>query len=233
MGARSGQDFPDLLVCQASGINTITVEIYMVLIMNILDSKIFFKPKDNAVYEEVFMAIKMIFQIVRLFRDDHYSFWLFLKHVGCITDNTDEKNRQELQYPRRLKNKSYFRVYGRACVYETQPFQSKILQDFQNMRLIRAPAEKRDRPEYVSHLSVPDLTFEHEQFAKINCFLKRYHEAMQRQITRIPVPLVDLTFQYDQFSHLPDESSRLEKEMNVSEENQSVDALLLQLKLCI
>jgi hypothetical protein len=208
MGARSGQDFPDLLVCQAACINTITVEIYMVLIMNILDSNIFFKPKDNAVYEEVFIAIKMIFQIVKLFRDDHYSFWLFLKHVGCITDNTDEKNRQELEYPRRLKDKSYFRVYGRACVYETQPFQSKILQDFQNMRLIRAPEEKRDRPDYVSHLSVPDLTFQYDQLGKINCFLKRYHEAMQ--ITRTPIAV-------SRFDHQEDESSRFEKEMNVSD----------------
>jgi hypothetical protein len=168
MGDRSGQDFPDLLVCQASGINTITVEIYMVLIINILDSNIFFKPKDNAVYEEVFMAIKMIFQIVRLFRDDHYSFWLFLKHVVCITDNTDEKNRQELSYPRRLKDKSYFRVHGRACVYETQPFQSTILKDFQNMRLILSRSTTREPEEYVSHLNVPDLTFQYDQYNKIN-----------------------------------------------------------------
>jgi hypothetical protein len=76
------------------------------------------------------------------------------------------------------------------------------------MRLIRAPSEKRDRPEYVSHLSVPDLTFEYDQFAKINCFLKRYHEVMQ--ITPTPVPLPSS-------SHLPDESSRLEQEMNVSD----------------
>ena len=216
-GARVGQQFPDLLVCQDPNIDMITTEIYMVLFMNILDSNIYFKPKDNQVYEEVSMTIKMIFQIVRLFRDDHYSFWLFLKHVGCITDNTDEKNRQELSYLRRLLNKSYFHVYGRACVYETQPFQSRILKDFQNMTLIRTPLTKRGRPEYVSHRSVPDLTFQYDQFAKINCFLKRYHEAME--ITRTPIPLPPP-------SHLPATSSRSTEELNVSE-------LLVELKTIV
>jgi len=184
LGDRAGKQFPDLLICQAPTVQTVSIEIYMVLLMNLLDSELHSKPNPTHVYEEVVIQIKTIFQIVRLFRDDHYSFWLFLKQVGCITDNTDEKNRQELPYPRRIEDKSFFRVYGRACVYQTQPFQNNILKDFQNMRLIRSRYKTKEREEYVSHLSVPDLTFQYSQFSKLNCFLKRYHESMQ--VTAIP-----------------------------------------------
>ena len=121
----------------------------MVLLVNILDSLMNYSPvredynrtptprAEDVVYEKVRATIIRIFEIVRLFGEDHDRFWSFLQVVGCITDNTDEKGRQELSYPSaRLGDEPRFRVYGRLCAYKTGDVSHETLQDLKSVQVV-------------------------------------------------------------------------------------------------
>jgi hypothetical protein len=62
------QPRPDLLMCQGELINVWTVEIYMVLLMNILDSYFVVHDQDT-IYYNIRESIIKIFQFVNLFED--------------------------------------------------------------------------------------------------------------------------------------------------------------------
>ena len=57
--------------------------------------------------------------------------------MGCITDNEDEKYRQELPYPSvRLGDDPRFRVYGHVCASTTGDVTHETLQDFKHIHLV-------------------------------------------------------------------------------------------------
>jgi hypothetical protein len=203
------QPHPDILVSGGvSFIGFIAVEIYMVLLVNILDSQIdvrgsdkYITPKShipllpNVVYTNVRAAIEKICQIVKLFKDDHTGFWRYLQHVGCVTDNADEKDRQELPYPRaRLGPKSRFRVYGRTCTYNMAANVLCIFQDFKNIQLIYHDAGKKG-PMTMDYRSVSDIQWPAGQDDKIDRFLKRYQQSNQATGRSAPMSLSGLLIQ--------------------------------------
>jgi hypothetical protein len=184
---------PDILMCPAKGgIGAETVEIYMVLLINILDSEIDVagsaKYDDdhipllaNVVYTKVRSAIEKIFRIVKLFKCDHIGFWSYLQHVGCVTDNADAKDRQEMQYPGvRLGPKSRFRVYGQVCSYDSKDISYALFTDFKNIQLVYH-VEGTDPQMTMDYRSVSDLRWPAGQADKIDRFLKRYQESMTRR----------------------------------------------------
>ena len=108
-----------------------TVEIYMALLINILDSQMNFSVsggvrkdyngtptprEEGVVYDNVRAAIIRIFEIVKLFQNDHAGFWSFLQHVGCITDNTDEKDSRSCHTHVRHSGMSFVFGFMVACV---------------------------------------------------------------------------------------------------------------------
>jgi len=79
--------YPDVLIYNGQLLSMVIVEIYMVFLVNIVDSQMNLKNVRD-VYDRVRAAIKWICRIVKVFGDDHASFWSFLQHVGCVTDST-------------------------------------------------------------------------------------------------------------------------------------------------
>jgi hypothetical protein len=123
-------------------------------------------------------AIEKIFQIVKLFKSDHIAFWSYLQHVGCVTDNADAKDRQEMPYPRaRLGKFSRFRVYGQVCSYDSKDIASELLKDFKNIQLVHH-VEGTDRLTTMDYRSVADIRWPAGQGDKIDRFLKRYQQSM-------------------------------------------------------
>ena len=217
---------PDLLMCPVTaGILESTVEIYMVLLINILDSEIDVRGSgyygdgfghipllENVVYTKVRAAIQKIFQIVKLFRRDHTGFWSYLKHVGCVIDNADEKDRQEMSYPReRLGPGSRFRVYGRVCSHDTAEIERDTLEDFKNIQLIHYVAGT-SRETRMDYSSVTDITWPAGQDDKIDRFLKRYQQSETRPVRKEPDPM-GLTSLLMQLQNIDSVSSRASFEL--------------------
>ncbi len=201
--ARKGDTHPDLLIYNGRTISMYTVEIYMVLLVNILDSQMNFSgvqddynetPTPRAagvVYNRVRAAIIMIFEIVKTFQNDHIGFWSFLQHVGCVTDNADEKDRQELPYPSvRLGDEPRFRVYGRVCAYKTRYMPDEALLNFKCIQLV-CHVKGVVEPTVIDCTTVDDIKPKTSQNDKIYRFLKRYQQAKALSAARAAVRAVD------------------------------------------
>jgi hypothetical protein len=172
---REGLKHPDLLIYNGGRLSTYTVEIYMALLVNIMDSWMIV----SNVYPSFINAIMRIFEIVKLFGDDHTKFHAFLQDVGCITDNASEKDRQQLPYPSaRLGNEPRFRVYGRVCLMTLGAnFPQRLLQQFKRIQLVSwLPSEIY---EVIDCTTVDDITFTPSNNDKIDRFLKRYQESKE------------------------------------------------------
>jgi len=178
---REGMKHPDLLIYNGKDLCTYTLEIYMALFVNIMDSTMNFARNPSIVHPSFYNTIMRIFEIVKIFGDDHMSFWTFLQHLGCITDNADEKDRQELPYPRaRLGDNSRFRVYGRVCAYAyKKTFPQTLLREFKRIQLISClpPTDGVYENEVIDCTTVPDMIFKTSNNDKIYRFLKRYQES--------------------------------------------------------
>ena len=171
---------PDLLYCDTTTIDTWSVEIYMVLLINILESD---AHDLDHFYEDTKGAIRRIMQIVKLFDDDHVGFWGYLQHVGCVTDVADEKDRQELEFPPDLimdhnPPPTFFRVFGRVCAYNMNHFPRNLLEDFRTITLVEKRGARR-----TTFREVPDITFTRTPFDKKDRYLRRY-----QQLTRYRTP---------------------------------------------
>jgi hypothetical protein len=172
--------FPDILTSYQESIDTWSCEIYMVLLMNLVESML---PDADLLYDYMCAAVIRIMQVVRLFEDDHFSFWMFLQAVGCVTDTADEKNRQELAYPPAHGDTTSFRVHDRVCPYGINKFPQKLLDDFRSIRLVcpvsvfdqdaRVDAQN-PRVKYTTCETVLDITFDENANRKIDKFLQRY-----------------------------------------------------------
>ena len=182
-GAHKPLHFPDLLVCDTTTVETWSVEIYMVLLMNILNAS---DIDLDSFHDDTKAAIHRIMQIVRLFGDDHVSFWAFLQHVGCVTDVADEQDRQELDYPPSLSKVAeangglddsgnrlmFFRVYGRVCPYSMGHFPHTLLEDFKTITLVECGRSRQ--PQYTTCHNVPDITFTAQEPSRTDRYLRRY-----------------------------------------------------------
>ena len=136
-----------------------------------------FPRNPSIVYPSFRNAIMRIFEIVKLFGDDHTHFWAFLQDVGCVTDNASEKDRQQLPYPSaRLGDAPRFRVYGRVCLMTlAAKFPERLLQQFKRIQLVSwLPSEIY---EVIDCTTVDDITFTPSNNDKIDRFLKRYQES--------------------------------------------------------
>jgi hypothetical protein len=133
------------------------------------------------VYPSFLNAIMRIFEIVKLFGDDHTNFWAFLQDVGCITDNASEKDRQQLPYPTaRLGDAPRFRVYGRVCLMTLAAnFPRRLFMQFKRIQLVSwlPPTDGVYQNEVIDCTTVADITFKTSNNDKIDRFLKRYQES--------------------------------------------------------
>jgi hypothetical protein len=186
--------FPNILISCGETINTNSTEIYMVLLTNIVES-IF--CDDNDLPQHMYDAITRIMQIVKLFGDDHVSFWLFLEHVGCVTDTAEEKNRQELEHPPAHGEAPSFRIYGRVCPIGYHTLPREILQDFKNIRLV-CPVTQQDsvrsnygpdpRVRQITWETVDDFKYEEKSNRKIDNFLRKYQLLTKNPETPVASP---------------------------------------------
>jgi hypothetical protein len=180
---REGMRHPDLLIYNGGRLSTYTVEIYMALFVNIMDSTMNFPQNPSSVYPSFYKAIMRIFEIVKLFGDDHTNFWAFLQDVGCITDNASEKDRQQLPYPTaRLGDAPRFRVYGRVCLMTLGAnFPQRLLQQFNRIQLVSwLPSTGGVHKNAVMDCTtVDDIKWTPHTNDKIDRFLKRYQESKE------------------------------------------------------
>lgn len=176
---RLSLEFPEILISHSETINTYSCEIYMVLLINIVESIL---DDADSLYKHMRHAIIRIMQILKLFGNDYVGFWLFLEHTGCVTDTADEKSRQELAYPPAHGNTFSFRVYGRVTPYGYRGFPERLLEDFKNIRLV-CPVPSQDtahgdgkelRALHITYENVPDITFQENDNRKIDNFLQKY-----------------------------------------------------------
>jgi len=153
----------------------------MALFVNIMDST--FPQNPSSVYPLFYKAIMRIFEIVKLFGDDHTKFWAFLQDVGCITDNASEKDRQQLPYPSaRLGDEPRFRVYGRVCLMRlAAKFPQRLLQQFKRIQLVSwlPPIDGAYQNAVMDCTTVDDITFTPSNNDKIDTFLKQYQESKE------------------------------------------------------
>ena len=178
---------PDVLIYNGQALRSVVVEIYMVLLVNILDSELNLKSGRD-MYVQVREAIKRIFQIVKVFGDDHASFWAFLQHVGCVTDNADEKDRQELPYPAWQGDEPFFRVYGRVYANLTGDFPEATLQQFKCIQLVTWN-EADGKNKVIDCATVRDIIYRTSKNDKIYRFLKRYQRPVARAAAEVVTPV--------------------------------------------
>ncbi len=134
--------FPDILVCNRPKLHSSTVEIFTVLLLNIMDSEISsIPPRQHVVYDTARTAITRIFQIVRLFSqpDDPAGFWDFLQSVGCITNNIEAKDIEQLRYPSQCLgdgvNYPRYRIAGSSYAWPLENHPIEIFSEFQALQL--------------------------------------------------------------------------------------------------
>ena len=126
-------DYPDIVIFEDE-VAIVTVDIFTILFMNLLDSQIDTLPANN-LHKDVKTVILRIMQIVQLYGDDHDAFWSFLMQVGCITLEAQEKRNQQLRFPVR-RPRDCFRVYGRVYPYSLGTCPRVILTEFKRLKLI-------------------------------------------------------------------------------------------------
>lgn len=195
--SRSGT-YPEILFCDTEFIYSSTIEIYMVLLINILDSEL---TDVEFTHHDTRKAIVRIMQIVKLFGDDHIGFWLYLQQVGCITSTQDEKDRQQLAYPHRQILDHSIGVYGCVCNFPIGTFPRTLFEEFKAIKLIKFTFTGQTlNGEYTTCSNVPDIQLTNDQNqSRVDKFLRQYqqlkrptqtHKASHDSSTGSPTSLV-------------------------------------------
>jgi hypothetical protein len=178
--------FPDILVCNRPKLHSSTVEIFTVLLLNIMDSEITsIPPRQHVVYHTARTAITRIFQIVRLFSqpNDPAGFWDFLQSVGCITNNIEAKDIEQLRYPSQrlgdgIKHPRY-RIAGSSYAWPLEKHPTEIFSEFQALQLFY----KDDKLILVEDWNeVSDI--ELQSHRSIDLFLYAYQQGKQNHATQ-------------------------------------------------
>lgn len=178
--------FPDILVCNSPKLHSSTVEIFTVLLLNIMDSEITnIPPRQHVVYHTARTAITRIFEIIRLFSqpDDPAGFWDFLQSVGCITNNIEAKDIEQLRYPseRLGDGTSYprYRIAGSSYAWLLEDHPTEIFSEFQALQL----SYKDDKFIRVEDWNeVSDIQLESDP--SIDFFLYAYQQGKQKHATQ-------------------------------------------------
>ena len=178
--------FPDILVCNNPKLHSSTVEIFTVLLLNIMDSEVQHDPPSSqVVYHTARTAITRIFQIVRLFSqpDDPTGFWDFLQSVGCITNNIEAKDIEQLRYPvERLgdgTNHPRYRIAGSSYAWLLEDHPTQIFSEFKALQLFY----KDDKFILVEDWNeVSDIQL--QSHPSIDLFLYAYQQGKQKRATQ-------------------------------------------------
>jgi hypothetical protein len=186
MQKQNSLHFPDILVCNNPTLHSSTVEIFTVLLMNVMDSEVTnIPPLPYEVYHTARTAITRIFQIVRLFSqpDDPMGFWDFLQSVGCITNNIEAKDIEQLRYPTERLGDGIqcprYRIAGSSYAWPLEDHPTEIFSEFQALQLFY----KDDKLILVEDWKeVSDIKLQSHR--SIDLFLYAYQQGKQKNATQ-------------------------------------------------
>jgi len=190
--------FPDMLIFNIDTVWNQAIEIYMSLLLNIVDSELVARvpqrqsngtiSKQNyehgVVYDVVRAAITRIFQIVKLFDGEPRQFWDFLQNVQCVTDTRTLKQRQQLVFPKRyiVTDPPSFRTAASASTYIVAEHPERVYFQMKAMQLVSRGENNtvvREDWTTVAPIQVADS-------GEVDQFLREYQET--QQTTYMPAP---------------------------------------------
>lgn len=109
---------PYILVSNQDKLLTASADIIQLVLLNILECmESTSQDRYKSTYWTEFLeGIRKIFEVVKLFGDDHASFWEYLQHLNVITLQEQRSIRHEL--PRKNPAaRPLFQLYGRCFIY--------------------------------------------------------------------------------------------------------------------
>ena len=185
--AEKGNAIPDIVFFNTDDIYILSGDIFMVLLMNLIDSGgSRTNPEPKPLLHFTLVSILTIFKIVKHCQDDPELFWDFLQSSGCISDYRSDKTKQGLPWPnQRMQSKNHdkvFRVFGRLCCHVLEPeMKQTILKDFKSLTFVmggktpttyRAKESEPPEPVYLDYTSIAPLDIKPE-LAKDRLALRR------------------------------------------------------------
>ena len=147
------RNFMDILLCDKEVIDNQSFCIFFVLLVNLIDSDLKYRPLSGNNYtmdDIVLWRIESIFQIVRKFGTTAETFWDFLEKSGCVASLEAVKASQSLPNIRENADE-YYRVLGIPWNFPLrfepedgteEDKKETILDDFKALKLVRWDGDK-------------------------------------------------------------------------------------------
>lgn len=131
-------------------------------------------------WTEFLDAIRKIFEVVKLFGDDHASFWKYLQHLNVITLQEQRSIRHELPY-RKPEEPPVFQLYGRCFIYflEEKTVQNTF-RDFKSLLLV-VPDGPPESPD-----TAADIVLSTDE--NVDVYLKSYKAEREAALRATPPP---------------------------------------------
>jgi len=189
------QPRPFILVSNQNEILSASVDIILLVLFNILEFVDFgMEPVYKSQFWGKFLAaIMKLFQVVKLFGDDHASFWKYLQHTGVITLDEQRSIRHQLPW-KKPEGPRLFQLYGRSFSYIVdENTMQYTLRDFKSLLLVRpdGPPDSAD--------TAADIELSTDE--NVDVYLRSYKAEREAKLRATPPPAArarrDMTLEYN------------------------------------
>lgn len=189
---------PYILVSNQDKLLAASADIIQLVLLNILECNEKNEKKYYSKFWTEFLeAIRKIFEVVKLFGDDHAAFWKYLQHINVITLQEQRSLRHELP-SRKPEEPPVFQLYGRCFVYfiEENTVQNTF-RDFKSLLLV-VPDGPPESPD-----TAADIVLSTDE--NVDVYLKSYKAERGAKLRATPPPAArarrDTTLEYDDVAH--------------------------------
>jgi hypothetical protein len=188
---------PYILVSNQDKMLAASADIIQLVLLNILECNEKEDRLRSGFWKEVLVGIKKIFEIVKLFGDDHAAFWEYLQHLGVITLEDERSKRHELPQKKPGAH-PLFQLYGRTFIYylEENTVQNTF-RDFKSLLLV-VPDGPPERPDMAD-----DIVLSTDE--NVDLYLKSYKAEQEAKLRATPPPAERVrrltTLEYDDVAH--------------------------------
>lgn len=180
-----------------------SIDAILIVLFNILETIVFYTERPilkSQHWARVLIAINRLFQIVKLFGDDHDSFWTYLLQTGVVTIAHNHNRRRQVPSAQPA-SEALFHVYGRNFNFLLEEStKANTLRDFKTLLLVGPNGPPQSADTAADLVPYPD---EH-----VDVYLKLYiaQQAAKAEATRrTPSPPArdprDTTLPYEAVEH--------------------------------
>lgn len=186
---------PYILVSNQDKLLAASADIIQLVLLNIIECN------ENSTkgglksqfWTEFLVAIRKIFEVVKLFDDDHAAFWKYLQHIGVITLQEERIKRHELP-EKKPGARPLFQLYGRTFIYYLdENTVQNTFRDFKSLLLV-VPDGPPERPD-----TAADIELSTDE--NVDVYLKTYKAEREAKLRATPPPTArvrrDTTLEYD------------------------------------